>query len=106
MKICCEYCSFPGTLSLKNDRSLAIAGHPSPTKIAWLNLNAILSAPLIRLTNIPTKEKKFVNQTRDTVKEAASKLLDDSWGNVGEENGKRDVMSVLGKYFPHRPVII
>ena len=66
--------------------------------MAWNNFNNLLPRTLVRLTDVPTKSKKWTHSTRGISREVAGKLLDEKWSvsDPVNEEGKRDVMSLLG----------
>jgi hypothetical protein len=66
--------------------------------VAWNNFAQLLSSTLIRLTDVNTAAKKWTINTRETARDVAGKLLDEKWSVADPENeeGKRDVMSLLG----------
>lgn len=79
--------------------SITIGAHPSYIKSAWNNLLAVLPKPLISITDVPTKSRKWTRATRDIQRGVAGKLLDEKWSVADPENeaGNKDVMSLLGE---------
>ena len=67
--------------------------------MVWTNFINLLSQTLVKLTDAPTKTKKLANSTREIAREVGGQLFDEKWSISDPANGegRRDVMSLLGK---------
>jgi len=79
------------------DMLVRVSAYPSKTKVTWNNFIVFFSRNVARLTNVPTKSRKWANQTRGVTREVAERLFDEKWSVEREDDGHRDVMSLLVK---------